>query len=170
MNWIQSCGVALLLEAHVLTISLMKDECIPLATIACFISFRSVICMGSHVYSLTTLGYLVPDALSDDITRKAGRTLGKLSWSLLCTDEATFSLCTFCPWSSNLINSSFFLNHFTIAFCKVWISYPVFCSNVFIEDSKMWSLSSKDNVSSLDIIFIACILPFWRDILSVNLS
>ena len=53
--------------------------------------------MGSHVHSLTTLGYLVPDALSDDITGKTGITLGKLCQSLVRTDEATFCLCTFVP-------------------------------------------------------------------------
>ena len=46
--------------------------------------------MGSHVYSLYTLGYLVPDALFDDIVGKAGITLYKLSQSFVGTDEATY--------------------------------------------------------------------------------
>ena len=32
--------------------------------------------MGSHVYSLTIIGYFVPNALSDTMTGNAGETLG----------------------------------------------------------------------------------------------
>ena len=76
----------MLLEVHILTISLMKDKYISKDTIACLFSFRSVILTGSHVYSLIALRYLVPDALSDDITGKAGKTLGKLSQGLVHAD------------------------------------------------------------------------------------
>ena len=53
--------------------------------------------MGSHVHSLTTLGYLESDTFSDVITVKAGRMLGKLSQRFLHTDEVNFALLPLIP-------------------------------------------------------------------------
>ena len=53
---------------------------------AYLISFRPAIHVGSHAYSLITLGYFVPDDISDDITGRQEEI-----WvSLVCTNEVKF--------------------------------------------------------------------------------
>ena len=74
-----------------------------------FISFRSLIRIGYHAYPLTTLGYFVPDGLSEEITRYEVENLCKSSHGLACTDEAKSCPCTFCPCSLVSLNSSIFL-------------------------------------------------------------
>ena len=44
--------------------------------------------IGSHAYSLTTLGYFVPDSLSEESTGYAVKNLCKSSQGLAHTDEA----------------------------------------------------------------------------------